>query len=77
MKIELNNTEIAEIISKYTETLYDENDVLSGTITEGAVYEAILCSYDVIHKEDMVGQSWSWYEKLQKQNNLEVREVTK
>lgn len=69
MKIELTNTEIAEIISKYTDKSFDENDIINGVVTENAIREALLCGYEVIHKEDMIGQSWSWYERLRKTEN--------
>lgn len=52
MNVEINNTYIAEIVSKFFDKNYDEKDIENGTVTEEMIRLAILCDFEVIHRCD-------------------------
>lgn len=52
MNITLESIHIAEVVSKFYDKSYDEKDIENGTVTEEMVRFAILCDFEVIHRED-------------------------
>jgi len=54
MPINLSKTEIAEIVSKFYDKSFDETDIDNKIVTEKMVRFAILCEFEVIHKEDLL-----------------------
>lgn len=54
MPINLSKTEIAEIISQFYDESFDESDIDGGIVTEEMVRFAILCEFEVIHKNDLM-----------------------
>ena len=54
MPINLSKTEISEIVSKFYDKSYDENDIDRGVVTEAMVHFAILCQFEVVHKDDLM-----------------------
>ena len=67
MPINLSKTEISEIVSKFYDKSYDESDIDRGVVTEAMVHFAILCEFEVIHKEDLM----DLYEQYKQTNWLD------
>lgn len=54
MPIHLSKTEIAKIVSNFYDKSFDESDIERGVVTEEMVRFAVLCEFEVIHKNDLM-----------------------
>lgn len=52
MPIYFSKTEIAEIVSNFYDKSFSEKDIENKIVTEEMVRFAILCEFEVIHKND-------------------------